>query len=197
MDTLMGETAKANWKCKDIINTFDAHCNPSVNEIVERYRFFSREQGLSETIDCYVTDLKVLAKTCDFGTFRDSLIRDRIVCGSNNASTRELLLHEKNMTLDACIQLWQGTTNSQRIKWTVHFVANHMKSKQKCPAYGRKCKKCGKENHFAGKCKASQQPREKEQRKKQVHNVAEHESDEFEEILCVTAEEIDSEFSRL
>ncbi len=42
LDTLMGETEKKDWKIKDVIDKFDAHCNPSVNKTVERYRFFSR-----------------------------------------------------------------------------------------------------------------------------------------------------------
>ena len=153
LDTLMGETAKSDWKMKDIIDKMDAHCNPSANETVERYRFFSRNQGSSEAIDCYVTDLKVLSKTCNFGTSRDSLIRDRIVCGGNNVSMRERLLREKTLTLDTCIQLCRaselsrenvktisgpkveevhaiqrpGHYNNQRIKWTANFVANHMR----------------------------------------------------------------------
>ena len=48
LDTLMGEAAKETWKIRDIVAAFDAHCNPSVNETVERYRFFSRNQGSSE-----------------------------------------------------------------------------------------------------------------------------------------------------
>ena len=219
LDTLMGETAKSDWKMKDIIDKMDAHCNPSANETVERYRFFSRNQGSSEAIDCYVTDLKVLSKTCNFGTSRDSLIRDRIVCGGNNVSMRERLLREKTLTLDTCIQLCRASELSRENVKTisgpkveeVHAIQrpghyqqpadkvdckfcgkSHERSKQKCPAYGKTCKKCGKENHFAAKCKAGQQPREREQRKKQVHHVAEHESDEFDEILCVTAEEIET-----
>ncbi|KAK5853431.1 hypothetical protein PBY51_007214 [Eleginops maclovinus] len=219
LDTLMGETAKADWKMKDVLDKMEAYCNPSVNETVERYRFFSRNQGSSEPIDCYVTDLRVLAKTCNFGTLRDSLIRDRIVCGINNVSMRERLLREKTMTLDTCIQLCRAAELSRENVKTIsgpkveevhaiqrpgHFKhqadkvdctfcgKSHERSKQKCPAYGKTCKKCGKENHFAAKCKASQQPREWEQRKKQVHNVAEQESDEFDEILCVTEEKIET-----
>lgn len=69
LDTLMGDTAKDTWKLEDVITKFDEHCNPSVNEIVERYRFFTRNQGASENID-YVTELRLLAKTCNFGTLR-------------------------------------------------------------------------------------------------------------------------------
>lgn len=31
----------------------------------------------------------------------------------------------------------------------------HERKKEKCPAYGQKCKKCGKHNHFATVCKTS------------------------------------------
>ena len=95
LDTLMGDTDKAAWKIEDIIEKFDDHCNPSVNETVERYRFFTRSQGATETIDSYVTELRLLARTCNFGTLRDSLLRDRIVCGGNNTTMRERLLREK------------------------------------------------------------------------------------------------------
>nr|XP_023692995.1 uncharacterized protein LOC111856910 [Paramormyrops kingsleyae]XP_023692996.1 uncharacterized protein LOC111856910 [Paramormyrops kingsleyae] len=162
LETLMGDTPKKDWKLGDMIEKFDAHCNPCVNETVERYRFFSRNQGLSETIDSYVMDLKVLAKTCNFETLRDSLIRDRIVCGHNNNSMRERLLREKNMTLDTCIQLCRAAELSQanvktitgsaveeihvvqrpgHHKWTITKVdckfcgKIHEKSKHKCPAY--------------------------------------------------------------
>lgn len=210
-DTLMGDTAKDTWKIEDIIKKFDDHCNPSVNETVERYCFFTRYQGASENIDSYVTELRLLAKTCNFGTLRDSLIRDRIVCGGNNTGMRERLLREKNMTLDTCIQLCraaelsrenikaisgpmveevhtiQGAQYQRQVSNTVECKfcgKTHEKSKQKCPAFGQKCRKCGRENHFAIKCKAKPDQR----RKKQVHKITtESESDEFEEILsCVT-----------
>lgn len=88
LDTLMGDTATDAWKVDDVIEKFDHHCNPSINETVERYRFFTKNQGASEC-DSYVTELKLLAKICNFGTLRDLLIRDRIVCGINNTSIRE------------------------------------------------------------------------------------------------------------
>lgn len=50
----------------------------------------------------------------------------------------------------------------------------HEKSKQKCHAYSKKCKKYGKENHFAVRCRASPEQR----KKKYVHTVAQYESDE-------------------
>lgn len=207
LDTLMGDTAKSDWTIKDVIEKFGNYCNPKVNETVERYKFFTRNQGTSESIDGYVTELKLLAKTCNFGTLRDALIRDRIVCGINSSNMRERLLQEKDMTLDTCIQLcraaeWsrenckaiaghtveevhavQGASCPQQKESTVDCKfcgKTHERSKQKCPAFGKKCKKCGKENHFAVKCKAHIEPKNM----KSVHKVTECES-EYEDILCV------------
>lgn len=113
LDTLMGDTNRDAWKIEDIIKKFDEHCNPSMNETVEHYRFFTRNQGNNENIDSYVTELRLLTKTCNFGTLRDSLIRDRIVCGGNNSCMRERLLREKNLTFDTCLQLCRATELSR------------------------------------------------------------------------------------
>lgn len=77
LDTLMGNIANDAWKIEDIITKFDDHCNPSVNEIAERYRFFMRNQGSRENKNSYLTELRLLAKTANFGTLRESLIRNR------------------------------------------------------------------------------------------------------------------------
>lgn len=64
-----------------VLEGFEAHCNPKKNETVERYKFFQRFQEPGEPFERFVTDLKVLASTCNFGTLKDSLVRDRIICG--------------------------------------------------------------------------------------------------------------------
>lgn len=124
--------------------------------------------------------MKILAGTCNFGNIRDSLIRNRIVCGTNSCAMRERMLREENLTLDKCMQLFRATElskeNSNALQGQtveeIHALNNdkrksrgneidckfcgrkHERHKSKCPAYGKKCKKCGKENHFAVKCKS-------------------------------------------
>ena len=61
--------------------------------------FFMRNQGQDENIDTYVTDLRMLSGTCNFGQTRDSLIRDRIVCGISNSGLRERLLREGQLVI--------------------------------------------------------------------------------------------------
>ena len=69
-----------------IMEEFEAYCNPQKNVTWERHLFNTRNQQSGETIDQYVTDLRTKAKTCEFGTLTDSLIRDRIVGGIINDS---------------------------------------------------------------------------------------------------------------
>ena len=64
-----------------------------VNEIYERYCFKKRDKLLTESVDCFVAELKTLAKTCNFcDCLRDSLIRDRTVLGIKDEQTMKKLL---------------------------------------------------------------------------------------------------------
>ena len=63
---------------KQVMDAFDRHCIPKKNEAVERYKFFSRFQNSGESLETFITDL---ASTCNFGDLKDSLVRDRFICG--------------------------------------------------------------------------------------------------------------------
>ena len=210
LTTLTSGTTSARSTVSSMMTLFDKHCNPKLNETVERYKFFVRDQGQDENIDRYVTDLRVLASTCNFGDIKDSLIRDRIVCGTNSSAMRERLLREENLTLDKCMQICRATELSKENNKTIQgktveeihameknprrdkkdeinckFCGNtHEKNKLKCPAYGKKCKKCGKENHFAVKCKTKV---EKAKKGRPVHTISES-SESCEDIMIITEE---------
>lgn len=64
-----------------VIEKFKNFCTPKKNGAYERYQFFSRTQTSREAIELFVTDLKRKSLTCKFSDLRESLIRDRIVCG--------------------------------------------------------------------------------------------------------------------
>ena len=59
------------------------------NVIYERYKFNNRSQELDESIDAYTTALRTLAETCEFGSLKEDLIRDRLVCGIRDNSLRK------------------------------------------------------------------------------------------------------------
>ena len=96
-------------KVDTIMAKFEAYCNPRKNVTWERHVFNTRNQQPGETIDQYVTDLRTKAKTCEFGTLTDSLIRDRIVGGITSDSTRSRLLQKADLTLEKAIDLCRSS----------------------------------------------------------------------------------------
>ena len=86
-----------------VLELMENHCIGQTNVIYERYCFNNRNQETGESFDGYLTALKALAKTCNFGSLKDELIRDRIVCGIRDTGTRKKLLQEAGLTLQRCI----------------------------------------------------------------------------------------------
>ena len=195
-----------NLKIDRVLEKFDAFCNPRKNTIYERYVFFSRNQENGESIDHYVTVLKTMSNTCEFGDLKESLIRDRVVFGIQDNSVRERLLRDPDLTLQTAIekvrsaeltnaQLKQIKADHKIAEESIHAVKvsgeqlsknrdqdisipivnckycgrKHPRDKNQCPAYGAKCQKCGKPNHFAAKCKSKA-------RKPRVYYVEEDEA---------------------
>ena len=60
-------------KIEPLIEKFRSYCTPKKNITFERHVFNTRCQESDESIDSYVTALKKLAKSCEFGDLQDSL----------------------------------------------------------------------------------------------------------------------------
>ena len=82
-----------------VLEKLQAFCVGETNEIYERYQFNKRDQESGESVDSYVAALRTLAKTCNYGSLLDSLIRDRIVVGIRDNGTRKPLLQEPKVTV--------------------------------------------------------------------------------------------------
>ena len=80
-NTFSWENGGDEMKMTKIIEKFQAYCEPRKNITWERHVFNTCNQEVGETIDQYMTKLKTKARSCEFGALKDSLIRDRIVCG--------------------------------------------------------------------------------------------------------------------
>ena len=138
-------------------------CNPLTNVIIERHKFNTRFQEASEPVQNFITALKILVDTCEFGTLNDSLIRDRIVCGVSSDALRKHLLKERDLTLHKAVQLCQIHESAERYskevsdQQEVNAVRQqassatfrdkackycgrcHAPQKELCPAFGKKC----------------------------------------------------------
>ena len=111
--TMQFETEEKDRTLDELIQSFGEYCDPRKNETVERHKFFTRNQESGETFDKYLTELRLLEKTCDFGTLSDSLLRDRIVCGLSSSTLRERLLREPNPNLKQCIDICRASELSK------------------------------------------------------------------------------------
>ena len=77
--------AKPGEKSYDeLVEVLSVHHNPAPSEIVQRYRFHTRMKEPGETVSKYVSELRSLAKACNFGTSLEDMIRNRLVCGVND-----------------------------------------------------------------------------------------------------------------
>ncbi|CAI5639180.1 unnamed protein product [Oreochromis niloticus] len=80
-------------------------CNPQHNRTMERYRFHTRNQKPGETLESFISDLKIKAKCCHFGDLTDELLSDRIVCGVISDTLRKALLRDSELTLAKAISV--------------------------------------------------------------------------------------------
>ena len=76
---------------KTVIMKLEETFTGELSETYERYMFNLRKQQSGESIDDYVTDLRNLAKSCNFcDRLGESLLRDRIVMGVRDLETRKI-----------------------------------------------------------------------------------------------------------
>ena len=69
----------------NIISIFDSHIIKKTNITYERYKFNIRQQEEGEAIEAFISDIKLLIKTCEFcETCQESILRDKIVIGVND-----------------------------------------------------------------------------------------------------------------
>lgn len=81
-----------------LLKILNDHFEPKANEIAERYKFYSRNQKEGEPMADYIVEIKSLASTCNFNSFLEEALRDRLVCGVCSSALRAKLLSEPSLT---------------------------------------------------------------------------------------------------
>ncbi|XP_070154475.1 uncharacterized protein [Polyergus mexicanus] len=158
-----------------LIAKLEEFFNPPKNEVVERFQFFTRDRKQNETIEQYINILKEKAKTCNFNDITDSIIRDKIILGTQDKILRKKFLETKNLDLPKLVAIYNDhNINMEKMKEVTKESTESVSSIQKppnndikkkcwrcncqhpqgkCPAWGSKCTKCGDVNHFTQCCK--------------------------------------------
>ena len=98
----------------DVMNKFMDYCMPKNNIVYERFVFNTCNQNQGQTIDSYVTKLRMKAHSCEYDELKDSLIRDRIVVGTTSTKLQEKMIQDKTRTLQSAISLCKSAETTRR-----------------------------------------------------------------------------------
>lgn len=175
--TLPGDNRKLDETKQALENYFA----PKRNVVSEQYKFRSREQKPEESIDAYLSALRELAKSCDFGILEEEMIRDQIMEKCASKILREKLLHQEDLDLTKAMKQARIVESSKRdasliAKGTkddpipIDQVSTARKPEQKfscfrcggvdghspseCGAINLKCNACCKIGHLARVCRS-------------------------------------------
>ena len=166
---------RGSKKYSKVVEKFDAYFDIRKNVIFERARFNKRNQLEGETAEEYITALYGLVESCEYGTMKEELLRDRIVVGILDSNVSQKLQMNAKLTLEeAKKEIRQREAmreQSKQLQGGCHDsmgeVRRHrpQRSKGGAPYRGRpkprdrpdhKCTRCGKAKHAPGdKCPAS------------------------------------------
>ena len=89
----------------EIVKVVKTHHNPTPSAIVQRFQFHSRTRRDGESISAYVAELRKLTEHCAFGDTLNDMLRDRLVCGINDARLQRRMLAETGLTFDKALTL--------------------------------------------------------------------------------------------
>ncbi|CAH0717620.1 unnamed protein product, partial [Brenthis ino] len=125
---------------KDIKTKFDNYFEPQKNLTIIRHSFFTRMQKPEEGIDAFLTDLQNIGNKCEFGTLKESLIKDIFIANMSSRLThvRQRLLQETDLKLEKAISIAktvimaqqnaQTMENSQHSDTVLHISQSYTKS---------------------------------------------------------------------
>ena len=155
--------AKPGEKSYDVlIEKLKDHYNPAPAEIVERHKFYTRQQRPGENIATFVSELRSIAKRCNFEGTLEKMIRDRLVCGVRDDRLQRRLLIETNLDFKKAMEISIATEAALRNVKELHsVVAGASRSEdavcnkvvpQGKPQTTDSCYRCGKPSHKANNC---------------------------------------------
>ena len=117
------------------LEKLDAYFKPQNNIPFERHMFRQATQDPSETMDTYVTRLKRLVQTCDYGTLSNEMIRDQVLEKCYSTRSRRRLLREETLTLDVILRIARALEASDRQAQQIEGIKNSESDAEKSSAY--------------------------------------------------------------
>ena len=149
----------------DLVGAMKKHHNPEPSEIMQRHKFFRRFRQQGESISAFMSELRALPEFCNFGTFLDIMLRDRLVCGVNDSHIQCRLPLEPILILDTAMKIALGVESAAQNAITLQGSGEAsaassgevLKFTRTKPGSGKQqipsCARCGKSGHQPSKCR--------------------------------------------
>ncbi|KAF5274678.1 hypothetical protein FQR65_LT16909 [Abscondita terminalis] len=113
----------------NLVAELSKHYSPQRLIIAERYKFYNASQEPNEDVKTFVAKLKSLSHYCEFNTFLQEALRDRLVCGIRSIAIKRKLLSEVNLTFEIAyktalsMELAEGQVKSMGVEDNIASVA--------------------------------------------------------------------------
>ena len=82
---LLAPTKPKDSTYDDIVSKLKKHFSPIKSSIVARSQFDSMIRRPEQSVADFIAELRAVAKDCNYGEELDKKLRDRLVCGINDA----------------------------------------------------------------------------------------------------------------
>ena len=100
----------------ELFAIFETHCAPRKNVTIQRKLFYERKQSYGETIDEWITQLRLIATDCEFHN-QDEIIRDMIVLNYVNKKVQERSIETDDLDLSKALMIAKiHETNIEQMK---------------------------------------------------------------------------------
>ncbi|XP_040065859.1 centrosomal protein of 128 kDa-like [Ixodes scapularis] len=109
-----GQSGQRDNAVDYILHEFDKLYAPYKRVTQATAIFNTMSQKPEQTIDEFVTELKLQAQKCDYGAQESRLIGDRIIIGIRDVALRERLFREPSLTLDKIISTCKAAEISKK-----------------------------------------------------------------------------------
>ena len=134
----------------ELVDNLARHLDPKPIVIAERFKFHKADQQESELIRDFLTRLKQLADTYEFGGYREGAIRDPFVCGLKERKIQRKLFAVADLTLQSAVEKACAAEVTQ--KETIALHGGSVERANKVRVTFPECFHCGKVNHSSDTC---------------------------------------------
>ena len=108
MSSLVAPDKPSDKVYSQLVEKLSEHFAPAPSKIVKWFKFHTRFRKPGESVTSYVFELRSIANHCNFEATLETMLRDHIVCGINDAVIQHCLLPEKNITYKKALEIAQG-----------------------------------------------------------------------------------------